>query len=115
MCLDVAGPEVVPLGAAGHDPDRPGTGPRVPQRDRSLPLVRQPAVTPLHEGDQCREQVDALVGEDVLLAGSLAGLAVGLLAEQSLLHQLTQPGRGDSLAQTGAADELLEPSCSAAA
>ena len=65
----------------------------VEQLDRAAAVV-EPAVAPLHQRDQHREQVRALLGEPVLLAGALAGLAVVLALEQALVDELAQPRRG---------------------
>ena len=70
--------------------------------------VGQPAVAPLHQRDQHREQVRALLGQPVLVAGALARLAVGDALEQPLVDELLQPRRGDRFADPDALGEVVE-------
>src|SRR5260370_42688621 len=67
-----------------------------------------PSVPPLHQYDHRREQVVAFFGEQVLMAFTLSGFAIGLALQHAVLDQ-----RGESFAEQGprAADvgkELLE-------
>src|SRR6476660_5235377 len=67
-----------------------------------------PSVPPLHQYDQGREQVMTLVGEQVLMAFTLAWFAIRLAVQHAVLDE-----GGESLAEQGsrAADvgeELLE-------
>ena len=60
-------------GGAAHLDTHALTAVAVNQLDRAAALV-EPAIAPLHERDENREQVGALLGEPVLLTGPLAGL-----------------------------------------
>ena len=53
--------------------------------------VGEVAVAPLGDRDQHRVEVDALVGESVLVAGTLAGRLVRLLAQDPVLDQRREP------------------------
>ena len=63
------------------------------------PVREQPAVAPAHHRDQHGQQVAALLGQPVAVAGALARLLVGELLEQPLGGQLAQPRRDDRLAE----------------
>jgi hypothetical protein len=78
------------------------------QLDRPAAILGRPAITPLQEGDEHREQLRALLGETVGVPGALAGLAVGLTGEQAVGHQLLQTRRGDRLADADAGGEVVE-------
>ena len=53
--------------------------------------VGEVAVTPLGDCDQHRIEVDALVGEPVLVAGTLAGRLVRLLTQDLVLDEKREP------------------------
>ena len=53
-----------------------------------------PSVPPLHQYDQGREQVMAFFGEQVLVAFTLAGFAIGLAVQHAVLDE-----RGESLTE----------------
>src|SRR5689334_12410881 len=78
----------------------------VAQLDRAAAV--EPAVAPLHERGQHREQVGALVGEPVGAPGALARLAVVLALEQAVADELAQPGSGHRLADPRAPGEVVE-------
>ena len=67
-----------------------------------------PSVPPLHQYDQGREQVMALFGEQVLAAFTLAGFAIGLAVQHTVLDE-----GGESLTEqrsrtADVGEELLE-------
>jgi hypothetical protein len=78
----------------------------VPESDRAA-VGGHPSIAPLHERDQCGEEIGALLGETVSVAGSLPGVAVGLALEQALLDELSQPRGGDGLADPDTARPLF--------
>ena len=88
--VELLGGDLVSGGAAQLGRHRLATVP-VAQLDRAAPVV-EPAVAPLHQRDQRREQVGALLGQPVALAGALAGLAVVLALEQAVVDELAQAG-----------------------
>jgi hypothetical protein len=79
----------------------------VAQLDRPAPLV-EPLVAPLHQGDQRREQVGALLGQPVAPARALPGLAVVLALEQPVVDELAQARGGHGLADADALGEVVE-------
>src|SRR2546430_3489035 len=91
----LAGGDRVSGGAAQLDPHALAAL-VVAQLDAASAL--QPALAPLQERGQRREQLDALVREAIALARAFARLAVGLAREQSVREQLAQAGGGDPLA-----------------
>jgi hypothetical protein len=50
--------------------------------------VAEPAVAPLHQADDHREEIGALLGEEVPVAGALSGLPVGLELQEPVLDEL---------------------------
>ena len=106
--VELAWADAVPGGAPQLDADALAAV-AVAQLHRAAALV-EPAVAPLHQRDQRREQIGALLGQPVSLPGALAGLAVVLALEQPLVDELAQPRGGDGLADPDALGELVEPS-----
>src|SRR3954470_12054899 len=78
--------DLVPGLAAQHQLDLL-TAVAVLELRRRAPRCRQVAVTPLLHRHEHRVEVDALVGQPVLEALALAGLAVGLAAQDALVEQ----------------------------
>jgi hypothetical protein len=58
-------------------------------------VVGDPAVSPLHERQESREQLRTLCREVVALAGSLAGFPVVGALHQALIDELAQARGGD--------------------
>lgn len=80
------GREVVAIGAQHPDRQRCPALAVLGQGDRSsaivgLPLVVPQPVSPLHQRDDDRKKIGALGGQQVLHAGALTLLAIGLLLE----------------------------------
>src|SRR5690606_24883333 len=82
--------------------------PAVHQLD-SRPMVVAQRLAPLHQSHQDREQLPPSLGQDVLVARSLAGFAIGTAVDEAVCVQLLEPARHHRLAQPGAARELVEP------
>src|SRR3954454_15550325 len=97
---------LVPRGAAQLDGDGLAAL-AMAQLNRATMLV-EPLVAPVHQGDERREQVGALVGQAVALAGALAGLAVVLALEQAVVDELAQARRGDGVADPDPLGEVVE-------
>ena len=76
--------------------------------DDRATLVVDPAIAPLHQRDDRGEEVHALLGQAVALAGPLPRLAVVLAHEQTGVDELAQPGGGDGLADARALGEGVE-------
>ena len=55
--------------------------------------VREVAVPPLRDRHQDRVEVEALGGQAVLVAGSLPGQLVGLLAQDALVEEEGEPSK----------------------
>ena len=65
------------------------------QQDGRPVLAREISVAPVHERDQQGIEVAPLVRQPIFVALPLAGLAVGDLTEQALVHQPGQPRAED--------------------
>lgn len=65
-------------------------------------VVCRPAVAPLHEGDEHRQQLGALAGEAVARPGSLTGFAVFVALEEAAFDELLEASGGDGFADAGA-------------
>jgi hypothetical protein len=63
----------------------------VPEQDRGAVRSGRVLVAPLHQPDQYGIQVQALLGEAVLVTGALATVLIRHLAQQSFLHQAAEP------------------------
>ena len=50
--------------------------------------VAEPAVAPLHQADDHRKEIGALLGQAVAIPGALSGLLVGLELEEPVLDEL---------------------------
>src|SRR4051794_41463999 len=61
-------------------------------------VVGEPAVAPLHERHEGRDEVGALGRQPVAPAGALAGLAIVLPLEQPLGHELLEATGGGPVA-----------------
>src|SRR3954469_18139289 len=72
------------------------------------PLVVEPAIPPLHQRSERREEIVAFLGEPVLLARALSGFPIVLAHEQALVDELAQACRRDGLADADALGELVE-------
>ena len=69
----------------------------------------QPAVAPLHQRDQYRQQLRSLVCQPVGHPGALAWLPVRLARQQAVVDQFPEPGRCHRLADADALGEVVEP------
>jgi len=74
-CFDAVGRDDVPVRTAHLDGHR-AAAVDMPQGDASA-VGPRPAVAPLHQGEQRREQLFTLVGEVIVLAASLSGHVIG--------------------------------------
>jgi hypothetical protein len=74
-------------------------------------VVVEPAVAPLHQRDERRQQLRPLGRQAVVLTRALPRLAVGLALEQPLGYELAQPRGGDGLADADALGEVVEAGC----
>ena len=98
---------LVALGAAQvHLDGRPAVA--VDELDRGAVGVGEVAVAPGRDRDQHREQREALLGEPVLVALALAGLAVGLPAQHVLLDEQGEPVRQHLAGDAGVAAHVVE-------
>jgi predicted dinucleotide-binding enzyme len=95
-----------PARAAQLDRDRLVAA-AVAELHRPAALV-EPLVAPLHQRGQRGEQVGALLGQPVALAGALPGLAVVLALEQAVVDELAQARGGHRLADADARGEVVE-------
>ncbi len=68
----------------------------------------QPAVAPLHERHEHREQFSSLVGQPVSHPRSLSWLAVRLTLKQAFVDEIAEPGRSYGLADADALGEFVE-------
>src|SRR5690349_5704867 len=78
----------------------------VPQDEWRATLTGQVLVSPGHQRQRDREDVAALLGEDVLVPRPLPGLLVRPARQQPVLRQLLEPRRGDGLGDPHATREL---------
>jgi hypothetical protein len=76
-----------------------------PQRRRAW----QVALAPFEHRPHHRHEVQARVGEHVLVAASLTGLAVGPPLEQASLDKVGQPRGRRGLRHTDTPPEVVEP------
>src|SRR5690349_7616048 len=101
------GLEHVP-GRAGHlEADRLAAVP-VPDDDLRAGRADRVLVAPVHQRQQHRVQVQALLGEPVLGPAALAALLVGDLAQQALVYQPGQPLAEHLAGHAGAALHVVE-------
>src|SRR5262249_43335280 len=71
--------------------------------------VREPAITPLHQRGERREEVGASRRQPVALALALPRLLIVLALEEPVPEELPQPHRGDRGAEPDAVGEVVKP------
>ena len=76
--------------------------------DRRAVGVGRPAIAPLHQRDERRLQVEALLGQVVLVAAALPGLLVFDALEHALVDELGQPLAQQVARATQRAVEVVE-------
>lgn len=69
----------------------------------------QPAVRPPQQGHHHGQQIERLLGEQVLVASAFAGVLVAGALQHVLFHEGLEPGGHRSGGQAGVRDELVEP------
>src|SRR5438067_3152801 len=75
--------------------------------ERAAPVI-EPAISPLHQRGDCREEVGAFLREPVLLAGALPGFSIVLAYEQTLFDELAQACGCDGLADADTLGEVVK-------
>src|SRR4051794_21012161 len=73
-------------------------------------VLAQPAVAPLHQRGEHGEEIRALLGQPVAVAGALAGVAIRLALQKPVGDELAQARRDHGLARAGPRHEIVEPS-----
>src|SRR5439155_8256338 len=71
-------------------------------------LIVEPAIPPLHQRSECREEIGAFLGESVPLARALPRLPIVLAHEQSVVDEFAQSCGRDRLADADALGEVVE-------
>ena len=98
--------DAVAGGAAKLDPDRMFAA--VMAQLDGASVLGGPTVAPLHERDEDRQQLDALLREDVAHAFALAGVLVLAAFEQAVVDELAEARRGRGLADADSCREVVE-------
>jgi hypothetical protein len=105
--IELVGANLVSGGAAKFDGDGLAAV-AVAQFNRPAAIV-EPAVAPLHQRSEHREEIGALIGEPVTLTRALPRLPIVLALEQPVLHKLPKASGCHRLADPDALREVVEP------